>query len=196
MSAHDLETLLSWRGRTVRDPSGDKIGKLSDLYLDADTDLPAYASVRTGLFGTHSSLVPLADARADGDDVVVPFEAERVRTAPNLAPGSVLSPGEEYALDEHYGLGTKRPIRADAPEGERLRDQDPDTMVRSEEELRVGVEEMQPAERVRLKKVLVTEEVTQVVPVRREVIQLETDAPPEGTIESVEDVGDAPRDAR
>lgn len=180
MSAHDLETLLSWRGRTVRDPSGDKIGKLGDLYLDATTDLPAYAGVGTGLFGTHESIVPLHDAREDGGDIVVPYDAELVRKAPNLGPDAVLSPEEETALDEHYGV---QPDRTHDTEG-------PETMLRSEEEVRVGVEEMAPAERVRLKKVLVTEEVTQTVPVRREVIQLETDAPPEGTIESVEDVDD------
>ena len=192
MSAHDLETLLSWRGRTVRDPSGDKIGKLEDLYLDQATDLPAYAGVRTGLFGIHSSLVPLRDAREDGGDVVVPYEAGLVRSAPNLGPDSALSPEEERALDAHYGIGTQRPVREDEPEGTRLRDEDPDTMVRSEEELRVGVEEMKPAERVRLKKVLVTEEVTQVVPVRREIIQLEHEPAPDGTIESVEELEGPP----
>lgn len=182
MSGHDLDTLLSWRGRTVRDPAGDKIGKLGDLYLDADTDLPAYAGVKTGLFGTHESIVPLHGAREDGEDIVVPFEAELVRGAPNLAPDHVLSPGEEFALDQHYGR------QADRVHGT----EEPGTMLRSEEEVEVGVEEMRPAERVRLRKVMVTEDVETVVPRRREVIQLETDPPPEGTIESVEDV-DEPR---
>ena len=42
---------------------------------------------------------------------------------------------------------------------------------------------------MRLKKVLVHDEVKQTVPVRKEVIRLETDPPPDG-VESVEDVGD------
>jgi Domain of unknown function (DUF2382) len=45
-----------------------------------------------------------------------------------------------------------------------------------------------PAERVRLRKVLVTDHVTKTVPVRREAIRLETDPPPKGEIEHVEDV--------
>ncbi len=180
MPEYDLETLLSWRGRTVRDPSGDKIGKLGDLYLDAETDLPAYAGVRTGLFGTHESIVPLKGAEDVGGDVVVAHDAELVRGAPNLGPGAVLSPGEEFALDQHYGTqpGANRP------------DEEPGTMVRSEEELRVGVTESAPVERVRLKKVLVTEHVETTVPRRREVIQLETDPAPEGAIESVEYLDD------
>ncbi|MDQ3630092.1 MAG: hypothetical protein M3417_02190 [Actinomycetota bacterium] len=52
---------------------------------------------------------------------------------------------------------------------------------------------MRPAERVRLKKVPATEHVEQTVPRRREVVQLETEPPPAGTVESVEDVDDAPR---
>ena len=49
------------------------------------------------------------------------------------------------------------------------------------------------AERVRLKKVLVHDEVEKTVPVRKEVIKLETEPPPEGRIESVEDAEDDSR---
>jgi stress response protein YsnF len=60
--------------------------------------------------------------------------------------------------------------------------------VRSEEEVVTGTTEMRPTEGVRLRKVLVTEHVKKTVPVRREEVRLETDPPPEGTIERVEDV--------
>jgi stress response protein YsnF len=61
-------------------------------------------------------------------------------------------------------------------------------MTRSEEEVSIGKKSVRRAERVRLKKVLVEDEVSKTVPVRREEIRLETDPPPEGRIESVEDV--------
>ena len=61
-------------------------------------------------------------------------------------------------------------------------------MTRSEEEVEFGKKTTQRAERVRLRKVLVEDEETKTVPVRKEVIQLETEPPPEGRIESVEDV--------
>ena len=66
-------------------------------------------------------------------------------------------------------------------------------MTRSEEEVEFGKRTTQRAERVRLRKVLVEDEETKTVPVRKEVIQLETEPPPEGRIESVEDVGEDPR---
>jgi stress response protein YsnF len=61
-------------------------------------------------------------------------------------------------------------------------------MIRSEEEVVTGTTPMRPSERVRIRKVVVTENVTKKVPVRREEIRLETDPPPEGDVESVEDL--------
>jgi stress response protein YsnF len=85
---------------------------------------------------------------------------------------------EERVLRDHWGRGWA------PPSGEET-----DTaMTRSEEEVSIGKKSVRRAERVRLKKVLVEDEVSKTVPVRREEIRLETDPPPEGRIESVEDV--------
>jgi hypothetical protein len=162
----DLDTLLGWRGRTVRDRHGEKLGKLGDLYLDGATDLPAYAGVRTGLLGRDESIVPVEAMEERDGDLVVPHDAERVRTAPSVDPDETLDEAEQDRLAAHYGI----------------------EMIRSEEEVVTGTTEMRPAERVRLRKVLVTDHVTKTVPVRREVVQLETDPPPEGRIERVDDV--------
>ena len=178
---------MSWRGSTAFDRTGEKLGKIGDLYLDGTTDVPAYASVRTGLLGRHESIVPLAGAEERDGDVHLPFDAELVRSAPSLDPDAALDPDEEHALEEHYGRRSAPTRGADDAEDEREED---GTMVRSEEELHFSAE-MAPAERVRLKKVMVTEHVETTVPRRREVIQLETEPPPSGTIESVEDAGDA-----
>jgi hypothetical protein len=69
-------------------------------------------------------------------------------------------------------------------------------MIRSEETATIEQGPMEPTERVRLRKVLVTEDVEKTVPLRREIIQLETDPPPAGTIESSEDLDGAPRGRR
>ena len=183
MPNYSLDDLLSWRGNTAYDRTGDKVGKIGDLFLDGSSDLPAYASVRTGLLGRHESIVPLAGAEERDGDILLPYDAELIRSAPSLDPDAALDPEEEHALEEHYGTQTSI---ADAGE-------EPGTMVRREEELKFVEGEMRPAERVRLKKVLVTEEVETTVPRRREVIQLETEPPPAGTIEAVEDVDDAER---
>lgn len=182
MPTYTLEVLLSWRGNTAYDREGEKLGKIGDLYLDGETDVPAYAGVRTGLLGRHESIVPLAGAEERDGEIHLPFDAELVRSAPSLDPDAALDPEEEHTLEAHYGRQADRTHGTEAE----------DTMLRSEEELRPGTAEMRPAERVRLRKVLVTEHVETTVPRRREVIQLETEPPPAGTIESVEDLDDAP----
>ena len=41
-----------WRGQELVDSDGNKIGKISDVYLDADTDRPEWLAVTTGMFGS------------------------------------------------------------------------------------------------------------------------------------------------
>jgi sporulation protein YlmC with PRC-barrel domain len=191
MPDHDLTTLLDWRGRTVLDRKGETIGKLGDLYLDEATDRAAYAGVRTGLFGRHESIVPLdrMTERDDGD-LVVPYDSELVRDAPNLDPDAGLDDAEQERLARHYGT-TPTPGDERAAPREGGSDDDGAEMIRSEEEVVTGTTEMKPAERVRLRKVVVTDHVRKTVPVRREEIRLETDPPPEGTVERVDDAGPA-----
>jgi hypothetical protein len=189
----DIDTVLGWRGRTVRDPAGEKIGSFGDVFLDRQTDRPAWGGVRTGLFGNHESYVPLERVEEDGGDLRVHFPKDVVKDAPRIDPDVALSAEEEAALWRHYGqeyahIGDDTPVEATG--GSRLGD---DAMTRSEEEVRIGEGPMRPTERVRLRKVLVTEHEKRVVPVQKEVIRLETEPPPEGHIDSVEDVDrDAP----
>jgi PRC-barrel domain/Domain of unknown function (DUF2382) len=175
----DIDTALGWRGRTVRDRDGEKLGTLGAIYLDRETDQPAYAGVRTGLFKQHESVVPLAGMEEADGDLRVPYPAERVRDAPNVDPEIALSEAEEDRLAEHYGA----PLRTEGDERE---------MIRSEEEVEFGVRPTVRKERVRLRKYMVTEHVEKTVPVRREEIRVEHDPPPEGRIVSVEDVGEEP----
>lgn len=175
---HDLTTLLDWRGRTVLDRKGETIGRLGDLYLDEATDQAAYAGVRTGLFGRHESIVPLARmTERDDGDLVVPYDSELVRDAPKIDPDASLDDAEQERLARHYGTGADAPRDAD----------DGAEMIRSEEEVVTGTTEMKPAERVRIRKVLVTDHVKRKVPVRHEEIRLETDPPPGGHVARVED---------
>lgn len=196
----DMDTALGWRGRTVRDPDGEQIGKLGDLYLDGESDLPAWGSVRTGLFGRNESLVPLdrVEETEDGD-LCVPFAKQEVVDAPHVDPDVALEPDDEVALRRHYGggeaMGDQEAARDEDEEAARDEDQGgtregergPE-MIRSEEELQTGTTPMQPRERVRIRKVLVTDQVKRTVPVRREEVRLDTDPPREGRVESVEDV--------
>ena len=199
MTGPDIDTALDWRGRTVRDPEGEKIGSLGDVYLDRQTDRPAWGGVRTGLFGTGESLVPLERVTESAEgDLTVPYPRDLVKDAPRVDADVALDADEESRLYAHYEQDYA-PVEAAAADVETREDVETRadaeaepaegaTMIRSEEEIVAAQGPMRPAERVRLKKVLVTDEVTKTVPVRREVVQLEHEPAPEGTIESVEDV--------
>ena len=99
-----LEDVQTWRGMTMVDPDGDKIGTIEDIFLDRQTGEPEWAAVKTGLFGLKRSLVPIVQAETTDDNQVrVPFQKEQVKHAPKVEPDGDLSPDEERQLWEHYG---------------------------------------------------------------------------------------------
>jgi sporulation protein YlmC with PRC-barrel domain len=89
-----------WRGRTVIDRDGEKIGKLNEIYLDRETNQPEWALVNTGLLGTKSSFVPLKGAAPAGEDVRVAYAKEQVKAAPSIDADGELSQHEEAELYE------------------------------------------------------------------------------------------------
>lgn len=124
----DKELLDRFYGAVVYDSSGDKIGKISTVYLDDSTDEPAFATVSTGLFGMSESFVPLRGAHPDGGDLRVEFTEDQVKDAPRVEAGRDLTPAEEDRLYEYYQLdevgtdtaGSARPA-GPALEAERAR---------------------------------------------------------------------------
>jgi uncharacterized protein (TIGR02271 family) len=98
-----MQELETWRGRTLVDRDGDKIGTIEDVYLDRNSGEPEWVAVKTGLFGSNVSFVPIRDASAEGDDVRVSHEKDLVKDAPNVEADGELSPEEERRLYQHYG---------------------------------------------------------------------------------------------
>jgi len=196
----DIDTAQNWQGRTMVDPAGAKVGTIDAIYLDDDTGQPEWATVTTGLFGTKTTFVPLAQAQSAGDSVQVPYHKDQVTDAPNMDADRQLSQDEEAELYRHYGLDYTQnrsdsglPTGSAGPEIDpHARDRDgidddvqdsavgrdtsgPTTdqaMTRSEEELRVGTTQRERG-RVRLRKYVTTEQVTKTVPVQREEVRLE-----------------------
>src|SRR4051812_41434484 len=98
-----VQDVQGWQGRTLVDADGDKIGKIEDIYLDRQSGDPEWVAVKTGLFGTRVSFVPIRDATATGDEVRVAHQKDKVKDAPNIEADGELSPDEERVLYEHYG---------------------------------------------------------------------------------------------
>jgi sporulation protein YlmC with PRC-barrel domain len=99
-----MGSILDRRGDDLYDGDGDKIGTIEEIYLDAETDEPAWAVVQTGLLGTKRIFVPLRDASESEDGVTVPYQKETVKEAPEVNHDGAISKDEEAALLRHFGL--------------------------------------------------------------------------------------------
>jgi uncharacterized protein (TIGR02271 family) len=119
-----------------------------------------------------------------------------VKSAPSLDPDGELSQEQEVELYSHYGLpysddrsntglpqGQSGEVRdGDAIGGDTSGPTTDDAMTRSEEELRVRKAQRE-AGTARLKKYVITENVTQTVPVQREEVRLETEPITEANVD-------------
>jgi uncharacterized protein (TIGR02271 family) len=186
-------------GSTAVDSDGDKIGKVGQVYLNAATGQPEWVAVRTGLFGTRESFAPLYNAQPGDGELRLIVTKQMVKDAPSIDADEHLAESETDALYQHYA-DCLEPVVSQAGEGTYAAGNDADyagtgtedagpgvsgtrggdvpgpstddAMTRSEERLHVGTETV-PGERVRLRKYVVTENVTQTVPVSHEEVRLE-----------------------
>ena len=91
-------------GTTVVGGDGEKLGSVDAVYYDNATDEPAWVAVRSGLFGTRVTLVPLRRADLTDEELRVPFDKTQLRNAPHHDPGRDLSSSDEADLYRYYGI--------------------------------------------------------------------------------------------
>ncbi len=97
--------VAEWHGRTLVDVDGEKIGKLEDVYVDVENDVPQFATVKEGLISRHLTFVPLGGLTVGPDRLQVAVTKAQVQSAPNIEQhGEGLSQDEESALYHHYEL--------------------------------------------------------------------------------------------
>ena len=174
-------------GRTVYGPNGEKVGMAGQVFLDDETGSPEWLTVNTGLFGTKESFIPIPGLTSRGDDIAVAWDKEMIKGAPNVdVSRGHLDESEEADLYRYYGMGDaygrwqggRETVDEDDRTARRTEGHDTsgpttdDAMTVSEERLRVGTEQAE-AGRVKLRKYVTTETVTQTVPVTRERVRLE-----------------------
>ncbi|TDU89052.1 uncharacterized protein (TIGR02271 family) [Kribbella voronezhensis] len=199
-TAQELEQAI---GKDVYDVEGHKVGTVANLYASDLSGMPEWVTVRTGLFGTKESFVPLTGAHTEQDGLHVGAPKDLIKDAPRIDDQGHLSEAEAAELYRHYSLPAAMPGRdqtgrnaqnADgrmagqdaAMQGKGMRgevDQDlagQESMVRSEERLRAGTETVETG-RVRLRKHVVTEEQQITVPVSHEEVHVTREPVAEGT---------------
>jgi uncharacterized protein (TIGR02271 family) len=180
----DYDAIL---GKDVYGQDDEKIGTVDSLYLANNSDEPLFVTVKTGWMA-GSSFVPLAHAEISDDRIVVPYAKDTVKNAPNIEHDKELSSDEENRLYAHYDM-TEGDNEAEDETDEIYEEDDDDeytsedgqdvsgpntddAMTRSEEELNVGTR-TEESGRYRLRKYVVTDNVTKTVPVEREEVRVE-----------------------
>jgi hypothetical protein len=98
----DPRSTASLIGADVLDPDGEKIGTVGQVYLDPDTNRPLWATVKTGLFGSKESFVPLEGASYTDDRLHVEHSKDVVKHAPKIDADGALTHEEEDSLYAHY----------------------------------------------------------------------------------------------
>jgi hypothetical protein len=110
--------LAEWQGKLLVDLNGEKIGKLQEVYVDVETDVPQFATVKEGFIDRHLTFVPLGGIKIGPDELQVAVTREQVMAAPNIEQhGEELSQADESALYHHYELNYTAP---DTDSGRRL----------------------------------------------------------------------------
>ena len=94
----------------VYDNSGEKIGKVDDLFID-ETDREEYIGVKMGFFGMKSTLIPMEIVRVNERDrtIEVSESKDHVKDAPNFDDDEDITPEYEERIRRHFGLESPGP---------------------------------------------------------------------------------------
>ena len=189
-------------GSTAYGSDGESVGTVETFYTDDVTGATTWVSVSSGLLGRKQSIAPAEHATFADGRLQLSVPADSVSSAPKMAGEHLSPEDEEalrrHYAQARGTTGDDIELRSDADDagrrtpapavpgtgdagrhaavgddaGHDLADRGDGSMVRSEEQLRVGTEQV-AARRMRVVKYVVTEEVQISVPIRREEIRIE-----------------------
>lgn len=170
----DPQSAAHLPGVPVLDVDGDIIGSVDRVYIHQDTGAPLWVSIHTQFDGAPNAYAPLDGARFDdrpGSALHIGLARAVVEDAPLITSIDTLTTDDVYALRAYYGATAPAPPAPSGESGQNSQDSHAVDVVRLEEQLRVSTVSV-PKERVRFEKVIVTEEKTVTVTVRREELRI------------------------
>jgi sporulation protein YlmC with PRC-barrel domain len=98
-----LETARTWIGRRATDANGSGVGRLQDVWVDAESGVPAWLLLRVGrLGGARHRLVPFEGAVEGGGQVWLPYERGLIRSGPQIGAHELLTAKRTRQLGAHF----------------------------------------------------------------------------------------------
>jgi hypothetical protein len=99
---------MSWLGADVAELSGDSVGQVQGLYIDADSGEPVWLIARLGRRRRARVVaLPFSSCAGARFGVWVAQEADAIRSAPVVDPTRPLRREHELMICAHFGIGEK-----------------------------------------------------------------------------------------
>lgn len=99
---------LGWLGAEVAELSGDSVGQVEGLFVDAESGEPAWVVARLGRRRRARVVaLPFANCAGAPFGVWVAQEADAIRSAPVVDPARPLRREHELTICAHFGIGEK-----------------------------------------------------------------------------------------
>jgi len=96
-------------GEKVLDRDGRPVGRITDVIVDSATLENEWITVKTGMMGGEH-LVPIAVVGEHGDQIALPFDKEKIKSAPTVDKGHAApSPSERQLVFAHFGMDDPGP---------------------------------------------------------------------------------------
>jgi len=109
-----VEQADAWIGRTGLDSAGRKIGRITRVWIDDYSGVPAWATLETGRLDRREGIAPLSDVAAAGGRLQLACTKAEFMSAPRVDDDGHLGLDDEWRLINHYKVaGTPDPTRQD-----------------------------------------------------------------------------------
>lgn len=180
----DINQISQLKGSKVLDKNGEVIGTLVNVWVDQH-EKPVWYSIASGMFGLNANFAPTQGSKINEEGIWVDYTKEKVHGSHAIDMDGDLTDAEAMQLYEYYGMSmnttggsTSGSVQMTEPRSHQATnttqtddDNDDHGMTLSEEEVEVHKERHETG-RVRLKKYIVTEDVTMTVPVKKEKVKI------------------------
>jgi hypothetical protein len=99
---------MGWLGAEVAELSGDPVGQVQGLFVDADSGEPTWLVTRLGRRRRARVVaIPFSNCAGAPFGVWVAQEADAIRSAPVVDPTRPLRREHELMICAHFGIGEK-----------------------------------------------------------------------------------------
>ena len=99
-----MSKVTAFRGSKLLDERGTALGAISDVLYEESSDEPTWLVVKPGLLRAEHYVPAQGAYQTDDDQVVVPFTADLIKSAPKAKGDHVLNNEVRSALSAHYHL--------------------------------------------------------------------------------------------